>query len=421
MKRRETLNHQSGIALATVVLVLAIVAIITSGMVLIAITQTSTIKNNVRAVDAFVYAEAGIEWAQAHLLDKRSFASDPYNPAYTGTKYTVPFQSGETETATTGTVTVAVWIYNNMMTASVTSRAEIAGYGVDFPEAKRAIEASFNLSGGYSNYAMKADEQIVFSGENTNIEINNVGGSGPSVLSNFDQGDSVIFNGNKLTGNPDPVIGYVEGGGVDFDGLSHDPDATAVKTATDWVELMPFDILNAQAMAGIITLTSTTWLKNTTHTGPCYVNGDLNLSGNNIVINGLVYVEGRIFISGPKTGISGTMNLVANGEIRFDKNANTTFSGNVGLITKSTFILDQSASLGIDVGLIWAGDDITVGTSGRVDISGSIVSKGSIDFDINSYLTLTWKDITNTGNLPGLGRDSATMRLWKEVPPTQAP
>lgn len=401
MNRRT--RDQNGVALATVVMVLAIVAIIASGMVLIAITQTSTIKNNERAVDAFVYAEAGIEWAQAHLLQQRSFLS--------GT-YTVTVASAEVST-----VTVYVQISNpstTSMTAWVTSQAQIAGYGTDFPEARRAIYADFELGGGYSRRPITANGTIGIEG-NSPLKFEGPGvdemkaANLPIVLSNSPTTNPSVSI-EKLKDSTLP-IGYVAGGGVGGaikNGIEVLPDNVPDQNWDEWKRLAENP--------------------STTHTGT-YYEGNYSLSETNPFPGEtrplIIYVTGTTYIPAVETKGSFKPNysftLVSEGPIILTQNANITFGGDCALITRGDIKINQGASATFSgATLLYAAGDFKFESGGAVKLNGggSISVQGDLTWDYSGDPVITYKDVGNSnGLIPGLLRDFANRTIWKEVNP----
>jgi hypothetical protein len=397
------MKSEKGLALITVIIVFAIVLVAVSATVILARSEISTSKNLERGTEVLHDAEAGISWAAAQLKANLNFtASTP----------TVPFGFPN--------VRVLVGQSQDGRTVTVTAWATDPSLG-DYPEAKRAIRATFQvrIEQQYSQRPFTANGTISFgSGQGSNkFAINYQGGTGPAILSNTStKNPSVIFTDVQFSGDPTtPTIGYVAGGGVQPSSYKSAEYPPQPVPSMDW------DYWKTTASSGG-TIPGGTWSTNEmTVTGPKLINGDLVINANNITLNGVFYVTGTVTIGA--NHIYGDFTLVSEKDIVFTENGTIQIHGNTAFLAKGNVIIDHQASLWYDdqkAGLIYAQGDFLGGNGAIMNFNGAISVQGSIDFDIGAQVNITWRDVINTPGLqpPGFsGLATPVLESWAEVAP----
>ncbi|MCR4427799.1 MAG: hypothetical protein NUV68_00425 [Caldiserica bacterium] len=398
------MKSERGLALITVIIVLAIVLVAVSATIILARSEISTSKNQERGTEVLHEAEAGISWAASQLKANLNFAA---------TTPTVP--------AGFPNVRVLVGQSPDGRTVTVTAWATDPTLG-DYPEAKRAIKATFQvrIEQQYSQRPFTANGTINFNSEKgaNKLDIEYSGGSGPAILSNWSTDNpSVIFDPDvRFSGDPTtPTIGYVAGGGVSpstYKSAEYPPQP---------VPSMDWDYWKNTASSGG-TIPGGTWSTNgMTVTGPKLINGDLVINANNITLNGVFYVTGTVTIGA--NHIYGNFTLVSEEDIVFTENGTIKIHGNSAFLAKGDVIIQHNASIKYDsqkAGLIYAQGDFSGYNVSIVDFNGAISVQGKIDLTIGAQFNVHWRDLINTPGLqpPGFsGLATPVLERWEEIPP----
>jgi Tfp pilus assembly protein PilX len=428
-KMNQRIQDQSGVAMATAVMVLAIVVVIVAGIVVVSVTQASTIQNNERAMLAFNYAESGIDYVLAKVR-----VDQAYPGSTTETTTIVPG-------VITGTGTLYVRVLNSggsAPTITVTAWAVLPASGTQAPMAQRAIEAKIGTltsgAGGgnlYSKRPITANGSIKINRESGSgkFEITYNGGEGPAILSNSPTPPSVVFSdGARLEGDPSPVVvGYVPGSGVAGIELPN----VAVQSEPQLVEQMDWDYWSDKAQEGS-TLPTSAWTTNwMTVQGPTFVNGDLLIKANHITLSGVFYVVGTVTIS--SNHIYGDFTLIANKIYISDAGGNGTVNvyGTSAFLSRGNFEINHNSSLDfVDPTkgtFIYADGDFLGYNKAILNLYGAIAVQGDIDWGVGAQVKMVWKDVLGTPGLPPPGFDDykssfdPIITAWREVQPPPEP
>jgi hypothetical protein len=455
------MNRQKGVALVTVVLVMAILVLVVGVSIILAKTEVSTSQNNARAIEALALAEAGIDYAIAQLRDSNTLSPKILPPVFPKPDESNPIISTTMYLPTMSTtVTVIRSLLNAQQgteTATVTAYSRIPDSGPNYPAANRALRVVFSYAGGtsspttvpVSNYWKRPiTTNGTFQSNSNQFDVHASALSGPGMQSNAAiTGNSIIMNSNNIqieAGQPD--VGYMNGASARL--TANDKHGTTTGTVpSDLVPQMDFTYWAGLAKpSGSVLKTAAEINSMDTVYGPVYVNGNLNITRNNIVIYGPLYVGGNftvsvnnikmddvVYASGNITINSNTVRVPADSTKGLTMVAGGTFTTGTNVLTIDGiggYAILAQGNVAINsntfnlVGLLYAGGNFQ-SNQNTINLTGAFAVRGNMTLNTNT-IDITWKDFSAPGSDPppgtggsgtGVGTGTGQWDLfnWQEI------
>ena len=386
-------KNQQGIALLTTVVVMAILVLVIGASVMIAISETETTQNSARSEQALNYAEAGIHWAAAKLR------ADPYFSTST-TSY-LPSMAPS--------VSVGVRVINSSQSAMATIEAFsiIDSGGTAYPNASRAIRATFLLPKGVMPYGALFKRAITTNGKietknNATIHVSSAlpSSDGIAILSNSPSSNAVVVgNGFSIDGKVGLMSGASYSDSLNGKTQTATPDPVPQLTEDQIIAWRNAAIADGTAKGkDHYFSTSQSWENGITLDGIYFINGDLEID-NKLNGQGTLVVNGKFTTKNKTEWSSTSMALIVTGAADLDMKNNASITG---------YIYVNGA----------------VEFKNNMTLVGSIAARGNVIFGQNNA-TITFQNLGEGGfyNPAGFANanDELTPFSWQEIDPASIP
>lgn len=377
-----------GSALFTVLIIMGVLAFVTTSMVYMALQQPFNVRRTRDQVRAQAIAEAGANIAYAMLSTNFSLKDNagafPLTN-YRGGTYDVTV----TSISPTSAVISSLGVMNSVQ---ATVALDIMCTVSNLPSGQPAPTGAYAcavMSGGTMSWSGNTTLDMGGGKVHSNTGLQVSGNAG--IKGNVSTVGKMTMSGNTTIQGNSAAASYSLSGNYSITGTK--TTGTVAPIPIPNIDLTPY--YNTAVANGQVYSSSQNFSGNYSFTPPggiLWVNGDLSFSGNGVV-NGCIIATGNITVSG-----NVTQNQVANYPAIASQNGSITLSGN---FTQNGLLYTKTG-------------DVTI--SGNVNLTGSIISAGLFTLSGN-FTAFAYQNATPVppgGGSGGSQQTGATISGWRQ-------